>query len=133
VSALSGRVVPKAQVFARMHADETAVPVRRIADNAGRFCLEDLQADDYEISAKRFGLDASYGQKRPGGSGLVLRIRAGQVLQPVIVKMTPQARISGTLVDSDGVPIDGAVVQLLKRAWMERKVSANACHSSANG
>lgn len=122
VDSLSGRAVPNAQVFVRPHGEETAVPVRRITDGSGRFCFERLEAGDYEVNAKRAGyLNASYGQRRPSGPGLVLRISAEQALPPLTVKMTPEARISGRLVDSGGDPIDGAEIELLRRSWINGK------------
>ncbi len=89
---------------------------------AGGFCFEHLEGGDYETKRQRAGyLDGNYGQKRPGGPGLVLRVNAKEALQPIIVKMTPAARISGSLAGSDGDPVEGGEIELLKRSWIKGK------------
>lgn len=121
---MSGRALARIQVFAR--TDASALPVRRISNAAGMFCFENLRPGDYGITTKGAGyLDASYGERRPGGAGLILRLSAGQSQKPLTVKMTPQSVITGKLLDAEGDPIERGRVQLLKRSWADRKVQAS--------
>ncbi len=118
---LSGRALAGIQVFA--HTENSAVPVRRMSNAAGMFCFERLMPGDYGITAKGVGyLDARYGEKRPDGAGLILRLSAEQSQNPLTLKMTPQSVITGKLLDGEGDPIDRGQVKLLRRSWADGKV-----------
>ncbi len=118
---ISGRALAGIQVFAS--TDASPVPVRRISNAAGMFCFEHLMPGDYGITAKgAVYLDARYGERRPDGAGLILRLSAGQSQKPLTVKMMPQSVITGKLLDVEGDPIERGQVQLLKRSWADSKV-----------
>ncbi|HEX4810559.1 MAG TPA: carboxypeptidase-like regulatory domain-containing protein [Bryobacteraceae bacterium] len=124
VDALTNQPLAKAAVFADLENDP-GPPVRLLADLQGAFCFEDLAAGSYTVSAEyaRY-LDTNYGQMRPGGSGEVLQVGSGKPLTLSPIQMSPQAVISGSVVDEDGDPVQGARVRLQKRRWIKGQPTA---------
>lgn len=125
VDALNGTPLAKTKVFVIPGTDDDkpTLPVRRIADSSGQFCFEHLDPGDYRLRSERAAyLDAIYGQPRPGTAGLRLEVQRGKALQPLLIKMTPQAVITGTLVDAEGDPIAGAPINLARRALGQGKI-----------
>jgi uncharacterized surface anchored protein len=83
------------------------------SDGEGRFALVDLDPGSYRLVGNRSGyFEMSYGTRRPGSDGSVMRLESGQSLRGLNFKLTPSAVISGTIRDSDGEPLEGAHVIL---------------------
>jgi hypothetical protein len=125
LDAQNGSAIAKAKIFATLETDNEGgpPPVRRITDASGQFCFEHLDAGEYRVQAERFGyLDASYGQQRPGALSMTLEVERGKALEPVVIKMTRQAVITGILLDAEGDPIPRTPVRLVKRTWAQGKM-----------
>jgi len=84
-------------------------------DSTGNFAVQGVSPGSYTISARRTGFVAgSYG---PKGAPKILELAEGQELTGVQIRLTPQAVISGKVVDEDGDPLQSASVQILKEQW----------------
>jgi uncharacterized protein (DUF2141 family) len=79
----------------------------------GRFCLHDLEEGTYRLQATRRGyLETYYGERRQGKGGTLIRLRDGEPLSAVVVKLVRGAVIAGTIRDAEGEPVERAHVVL---------------------
>src|SRR5215469_10446709 len=110
VRADTGEPVKKAQVSLQTHAGDK-FSAFRLTDEQGHFSIENIPPGSYDLEVSRNGyVDNEYGQKKPGGSGAVLTLPAGQHLTDLIFKMVRAASISGHVYDEDGEPVPYAQV-----------------------
>ncbi|MFL6450748.1 MAG: carboxypeptidase regulatory-like domain-containing protein [Bryobacteraceae bacterium] len=92
-------------------------------DTDGSFRIEGVNPGGYTLVATRTGfLSASYGAKSPNGSGSVIQLAPAQQKTDLSVAMTPQAVITGKVIDPDGDPVSGGMVQVLAPMWMRGKL-----------
>src|SRR5580658_3291590 len=81
-------------------------------DAQGNFAFEDLAPGRYVLSSERAGyLRANY-TVSSNGPITPLDLTSGQALTGIVIKMTPQALISGTVTDEDGDPYPNARITL---------------------
>jgi hypothetical protein len=81
------------------------------ADRKGHFSFPDLDPGEYHIEAGRTGfVPLPFGR-------MVLTLAAGDQIKDLTVRLTPQAVISGTLLDPDGVPVANVDISLLRHTW----------------
>lgn len=86
---------------------------RAVTDNEGKFTIVDLGAGAYNLSARRNGmLDARYGAKSRMSPGAQVNVSDGQNVTGIRLEMMPQAVIAGKIVDEEGEPQQGIMVQL---------------------
>jgi hypothetical protein len=124
---------PKARISGTVVDVVTKAPLRKVnvvlsggndgrsasgtmTDAAGNFAFEKLAAGTYRVLAERSGYTrTSYGARLADGPGLPLVLSAGEQKKGVDLAMTPQAVLSGRVVDEDGDPIEGVQIQLQRR------------------
>ncbi len=87
-------------------------PLTAETDAKGNFIFHDLEAGNYQIHAQHQGYVTLPYQGYPNASVV---IGLGQDLKGVIVKLTPQAVVTGKVLDEDGEAVQGAQVALLRR------------------
>jgi len=139
VDEMSGRPVAQAKIFARSDEtndqDEPLPAIRRLSDVNGHFCFERLTPDSYTITANKAGyLDMKYGAQHPNSPALPVDVEANRPVPPLLIKMTPQAVISGVVTDSDGDPVSFAQVQIWKRSRLRDHPSiSNALEADDGG
>ena len=110
VRADTGEPLKKAQVSLQTHAGDK-FSAFRLTDEQGHFNIENIPPGSYDLEVSRNGyVDNEYGQKKPGGSGAVLTLPAGQHMTDLIFKMVRAASISGHVYDEDGEPVPYAQV-----------------------
>ncbi len=89
----------------------------------GSFRIENIEPGDYNLSGQRSGyLNTQYGAKGPMRSGTILSMRPGQQMTDINLALNPQAVIAGKVVDEDGDPIPGVMVQVLGQMWQRGKL-----------
>lgn len=89
----------------------------------GSFRFESVEPGDYVLSGSRTGfLPTQYGAKSPNARGTSIHLGPGQRMTEIVLKLVPQAVISGRLVDEDGDPVANAYVVALKRTWIRGKL-----------
>jgi hypothetical protein len=100
-------------------ADASAAPLRKVVvslsgggfpatqeavtDDAGHFVFSNLPAGTYTLTASRASfVRVSYGEKRPGGSGVPIAVTEGQRLTTLTLKMLHGSAITGSLRTASG-------------------------------
>ena len=84
-------------------------------DEEGRYEFIRLAAGDYRLSAGKVGyLVMEYGQRRAFERGTPLTIANAAVLEKIDLTLPQSGVIAGRLVDENGDPIEGAMVQLFQ-------------------
>ena len=87
------------------------------SDAKGNFVFEAVSPGRYTLSAQRTGyLMQNYGARIATNTypGSVLTLTAGQVVKDLSLKLAPQGVILGRVIDTDGDPLPGAEIQLLR-------------------
>lgn len=92
-------------------------------DSDGSFRIEGVNPGQYLLWANRTGfLNTSYGARKPGQAGSAITLSPGQQLTSLAISLTPQSVITGKVMDADGDPVSGGMVQALAHMWMRGKL-----------
>src|SRR5205807_10105090 len=82
----------------------------------------DLEPGKYHLTARKRGFGpAEYGARALGHPGTTISLDPGQHLRDIVVRLSPQAVVTGRVVDEDGDPVPQAQVSLLKYAYSRGK------------
>lgn len=81
----------------------------------GRFEFDAIPAGDYMLMGDHAGYQFRAGTK--------VTLRAGQQAADLALKLTPQAVISGKVVDEDGDPVGNGNVQVVRQTWQYGKLT----------
>lgn len=108
-------------------------PLRATSDNEGKFKIENVPAGRYAILAERTGFVRTQGAgggggRRAGGatagsSATTLTVADGETLKNVSIKLTPQAVVTGRILDEDGDPAENIMVQVMRYAYPQGRKS----------
>jgi protocatechuate 3,4-dioxygenase beta subunit len=80
----------------------------------GAFCFADLEAGRYHLSAFHNGyVTQRFGAEDFWSDGMPLSLQKGQKLDPVLFRLIRASVISGKILDPDGEPAPGIVVQAM--------------------
>jgi hypothetical protein len=97
-------------------------PTVTVTDAAGQFAMKDIDPGRYALSAERNGfVRQQYGSHGPIRPGTTLTLGAGQRMRDLVIKLMPQAVITGRILDEDNEPVAGVTVQPLRYAYMQGK------------
>jgi hypothetical protein len=122
VNAVTGEPLRKATVVARsIDSRRAQTPYGAQTDGGGNFVLRGLDAGAYRLSAERTGfVRTDFGRSgagRSASSGAIV-VEDGQKVTDLVIKMSPQAVITGRVLDPDGDPIVHAAVSVLKFTYL---------------
>lgn len=112
VDEVTGEPLRRASVVLTGEAEGRQLPpvaLETAADGAFRF--DGLAAGTYSLIARKTG----YLDLPPSGRLSLFPLGSGQRQAGRQLKLTPQGVISGTVFDEEGAPLQGAVVQVLRR------------------
>jgi hypothetical protein len=98
---------------ARVTLSDGNIGLEVVSGDRGKFRFEGIEPEVYQIMAERPGFLAAVNEGW-------MEITAGEHVEDVIIKMTPQSAIAGHVVDEDGDPVPGA------RVLVEHKIHANS-------
>ncbi len=88
------------------------LPPRALTNGQGEFVLRGLRRGTAFFTAVKSGyVNATYNQRRPGGSGQGVPLGNGADVRDLQIRMWRHAAISGTIVDESGEPAVGVRVQ----------------------
>jgi hypothetical protein len=91
-----------------------------VTDDRGEFGFPSLPAGRFTVSAAKGGyLPATYGARRPGGTGMPIALAAGQRATGITMKLLKGGVLTGLVVGEDGQPVPDAGVQAFKRMVSE--------------
>ena len=133
VDAATGDPVRKAIVTVTWHGTPRSWATLR-TDGSGKFSFEGLPAGKYDLHANKSGLGtAIYGAASVRELGDLLTLGDGEIHGDIKLRFLRSASISGRVVDSEGEPVAGANVTLLRpsREFGER-VLMNQLGASTN-
>jgi hypothetical protein len=104
---------PVAKATVRLLPEHRRVGYAGVTDEGGNFHFENVEPDDYRIAAEHTGYSAD---ERPARKSL-LHLGAESDLTGVDLALTPLGVITGTVVDWDGEPLQGAHVMAVSPVW----------------
>jgi len=94
-----------------------------ISEADGSFRIEGVDPGRYMLSGQKTGfIYTNYGAKKPLRQGTVLTLSPSQQMTDINLALFPQAVISGKVVDEDGDPVGGAMVQAYVQSWQRGKL-----------
>ena len=100
------------KAFVRLRASPTGITYPAVTDDTGDFVIKSVEPGSYILEAEHQGfIDSQYGDAN--GRATQLRLTPGEILSGINVRLTPQAVISGSVVDEDG------------DVWIHAQVSLN--------
>src|SRR5262249_34684178 len=86
------------------------------SDSSGLFSMKDLEPGRYRLMANRNGFVAlNYGARGPAKPGTLLALARQQNMTDLTLKLTPQAVITGRILDNEGEPV--AHVQIMLQGY----------------
>ena len=95
-------------------ADRT-VGLTATTDEAGAFAFRELPAGRYTLQSTKVPfLVATYGAKRPGGTGTTLLLKDGEQLTRLSLTMLKGAVITGSVRDAKNNPVPGVPINVLR-------------------
>jgi protocatechuate 3,4-dioxygenase beta subunit len=99
-----------------------AAPYAATTDAQGEFHMENVEPATYRLTIERQGfLSQEYGSRNRSRMGTPITLKAGQEMSSIEIKLTPQAVITGRVLDEDGDPLSRASVQFLMRRYVSGK------------
>jgi hypothetical protein len=89
---------------------------RRVqTDNEGKFTFADVDSGRFSLIGQKTGfLNGRFGARGTGGAGTQIEVSGDQAVGNIKIELTPQAVISGRVLDEDGEPMQGQSVQVLR-------------------
>ncbi len=94
-------------------------PPRVLTNAGGNFVLRGLSKGSLVLTATKGGyVNATHGQRRPGGSTQPIPVDADQRITDVEIRMWKYGAIAGTIVDEAGDPVVGLRVQALRKTFV---------------
>jgi hypothetical protein len=97
-------------------------PAVAVTDAGGQFAIADIDPGRYLLSAERNGfVSQTYGARGPDRPGTTLTLDRGQRMRDLVIKLMPQAVISGRVLDEDNEPLSNVQVEPLRWAYIQGK------------
>src|SRR4051812_44614071 len=114
LNAVTGEPMKRASVSLR-RLDSRGQPVAGATDAVGQFSLTGIEPGRYRLFAERNGfVRQEYGARGPERTGTTLTLDKAQRLNGLAIRLTPQAVITGRILDEDGEPVRGVNIQAMR-------------------
>src|SRR5689334_7261654 len=121
VVSITGEPVKKAEVTLQP-SDGRSSPVYSIASDAkGQFSFANLDSGRYMVTALRAGYVGDEMPRRSKRPGTYIAISPGQEPLSLTLRLTPQGKVVGRVLDEDGDPLANAYVQLVGFRYIRGK------------
>lgn len=118
VNGATGQPIRKVALMLVGGGSGGATILKGASDDDGAFAFQDVSPGQYQLIAERAGFARqAYGAKGNLLSGTPLALSAGQRMKDLVFKMSPDAVISGRVLDEDGETVPGAMVLALKSTY----------------
>ncbi len=90
--------------------------------SGGSFAMQDIEPGKYRLMVMKGGYaPMQYGSRSPGRAGITLSLDPGQHIRDLVIRLTPQAVISGRVLDEDGDPVPQVSLQLFQYSYSHGK------------
>jgi hypothetical protein len=100
-----------------------------VTDERGQFSFNRLPQGRYDVSASKEGyVRMRYGQRHPFEPITVLEVGAGEAIETLAVELPLAAVISGQIVGQDGIPVQGAVVDVIRASKERPRLGVSRSH-----
>lgn len=132
VNSINGNGVADAVVILRASDPEHSSSYADTTDVKGRFSIGNVAPGEYGIDVQRAGfvLESSGAAGAPGPS---IKVSAGQRTNDLVVRLAPLGVITGRIVDADGEPARGAIVNALHYVYTGGKKQLRSVATAAAG
>ena len=119
ISSATGQPVRKAALTLVGRAGGGVTMLKAASDDDGAFSFKDIAPGRYEqLVAERAGYARqAYGARSNPLSGTPLVLSAGQQMKDLVFKLSPDAVISGRVLDDEGEAMPGAMVLALRATY----------------
>ena len=112
LNAATGEAVKKVTVNLRQLNNRSMSNYVASTDASGHYKFENVDPGRYNLSADKTGfVQQQYGAKGPARPGTMLTLTAGQNMKDAVFKLIPQGVVTGRVVDEDGDPVRGVILQ----------------------
>jgi len=118
VGAIKGEPVRKANLLLWQKGKPEGRRYLTATDARGAFILQDVEPGKYRLMVTKGGYArVEYGARGPNHPGSTISLDPGQHVHDLVVRLTPQAVISGRVIDEDGEPVANLSVQLCQYVY----------------
>ena len=99
----------------------------------GSFKFESVEPGEYSLIGEKPGyIRTSYGSKNGMTGGTMITLSTGQQITDVKMQLVAQATITGRVLDDDGDPVSGVMVQAMRRTSVQGGKTRYFPHGSGN-
>lgn len=105
---------------------DVPTPTMAVTDDRGYFTLVNLPPGRFMLTAaKEAHPSIAYGAKRPGRPGMSIAVADGQHVKDITLRLPRGAVITGTVLDPNGLPAQGAMVRAARYSFLngERRLA----------
>lgn len=120
INTAGGEGVRKATVLLRSQNGPNGISYAAEADGNGSFRIEDVDPGKYAVSAERQGF-MLHVSGAPGAPPPTITVEKDQPVEGVTIRLDPLGVITGKVVDEDGDPVRGAMVQTMTYRYISGK------------
>jgi carboxypeptidase family protein len=122
VGAIKGEGVRKATLILFQSDKPAGQRYSTITGSGGSFAMQDFEPGKYQLTVMKGGYARmQYGARSPGHPGTTLSFDPGQQMRDLVIRLMPQAVITGRVLDEDGEPVAQASLQLFRYAYSRGK------------
>ena len=135
VNAVTGEPLKKTHIALQGMTPDTAGTGASVTTGPdGTFLLQDVEPGTYRLNASRTGFaPTSYGARKLAGGGTDLKLAAGQAIQDIVLRLQPQAVVTGRITDTDGEPVANVSVSLVRSFYRNgQRIMSNTNSAMTN-
>ena len=108
--------------FMQMGTSGAPTPYAAVTDAEGKFRIERIDPGTYTMQAEKQGfVRQSYNTRQTLGPNTPIVITAGMEMKEVNFKLTPHSIVTGRILDDEGEPLAGIMIQVLRSVRMQGK------------
>ncbi len=124
ITSATGEPLKKVNITARRNDAglSPGMSYSAVTDAEGHFVIADVDPGKYRVDAERTGyVRLQYGAKTASSPGTVLTLAKAQKMKGIDLKLTPQAVITGRVLDEDGDPLQNVGIQIMRLVYSRGK------------
>jgi hypothetical protein len=135
VNAVTGEPLKKTHITLQgTTSDSAGTGASVTTEPDGTFLLKEVEPGTYRLNANRTGFaPTSYGARKLAGGGTDLKLTAGQAMQDIVLRLQPQAVVTGRITDTDGEPVANVLVSLVRSFYRNgQRIMSNTNSAMTN-